>query len=252
VDELLSALQRVIWSADVPDRNAVMGQFELVPQLRRAKVDRAFKERNGNSEFQALFEALNDRGVELFFDAKYIEVPSKLEELAKDGVKYKPWMLNCMSGSLSNGNMSLQEDRDEMDGLMRFADVCLKAAVRPCSVTVLTSKSDAVVAEEFGRTPADQVLFYVEKLVKAKFTDVVCSPLEADAIFERFGDEIASNTPGVRFAGSGTDDQARVSTPGKAIEMHAACVIMGRPLIGDDPAALFQRAVDEITAALAA
>jgi orotidine-5'-phosphate decarboxylase len=241
----VEAAERVIWSADVPGDHEVMTFIDLMIGLKRAKVDRVYIGRND----EYILAVLRDRGIDVFYDAKYIEIPSKLEELAKQGVKYQPWMLNCMAGSVSNGDMSVYEDRDLMDGLMRFADVCLTAGTKPCGVTVLTSKTEEIVAGEFNdRTAIDQVLWYVEMLVKAKFTDVVCSPKEVPAIRERFGDAIDLDNPGIRFADSDAGDQARVATPGSAVAGGSTCVIMGRPLTNGDPAENFARAVAEIEA----
>jgi orotidine-5'-phosphate decarboxylase len=240
--------ERIIWSADVADEHEVMNYLDSVPQLKLVKIDRLFTDRNG----RFILRSLKDYGIDVFYDAKFVEIPSKLEGLAKEAVRHKPWMVNCMAGSVSNGEMSLHEDRDLMDGLKRFADVCLTKGVYPCGVTVLTSKTIGIVNEEFnGRTAIDQVLCYVEMLVQAGFTDVVCSPKEAPAIHECFGQSINSNTPGIRFADSEAGDQARVSTPGGAIASGSTRVIMGRPLTKGDPVKNFARAVVEIEAALA-
>lgn len=243
------AASRIIWSADVPDEHAVLRHLDLMPGLRRVKIDRVFVEKHG----KFIMAALKDRGIDVFYDAKYVEVASKLEELAKLGVEQEPWMVNCMAGSVSNEDMTIHEKRDLMDGLKRFADVCLAAGTKPCGVTVLTSKTPEVVAAEFnGRSAIDQVLRYVEWLIDAGFTDVVCSPLEVKPIRDRFGDTIQLDTPGIRFADSAADDQARVATPRSAIEGGSTCIIMGRPLHNGDPAANFARAVAEVEAALAA
>lgn len=223
--------------------------LDAVPEMRRIKIDRLFVERRS----AYILALLRDRGLEVFYDAKYIEVPSKLEELAKVGVEHEPWMLDCMAGSTSNGDMTMYEERDLIDGLRRFADVCLNAQVLPCGVTVLTSKTDEIIAGEFnGRSAIDQVLWYAEKLVMAGFTDVVCSPMEAQAIYQRFSTALNANTPAIRFADGDAGDQARVMTPAKAIENKAERLVMGRPLMGGDPAALFARAVAEVEAATAA
>lgn len=239
--------QRVMWSADVPDEGTVVANAINMKGLCRIKIDRLFTDRRG----KGIISILNRLGFEVFYDAKYIEIPSKLEELARDGVSYQPWMLNCMAGGISSGRRT-DEDYEKIDGLRRFAMVCLDAGVLPCAVTVLTSKTAEVVEQEFnGRTAEDQVIFYAEVLVDCGFTDMVCSPLEAAAIKTRHL-AIRTNTPAIRFADSNADDQARTNSPGGAIASHAARIIMGRDLTKGDPAENFARAIAEIEAAIAA
>jgi len=162
--------------------------------------------------------AVQDRGFKVFADAKIAEIPDKVLEIAKLHLVHRPWMLNVMAGICSTGIWA-HEDRKKVDGLKRFADLCQITGTRPCAVTVLTSKSEDMVLDEFnGRMPEEQVLFYADLLLEAGFTDMVCSPREARLIRdnEEF-DALELNCPGIRLPGSGNDDQARVETPLAAI-----------------------------------
>lgn len=190
----------IIWSADVDDSLAVLEVVSRAPKLKTVKIDRAFIARAGDF---SIIEELTDLGLQVFFDDKISEIPSKLEAVAKADCKYGPWMLNCMAGSASGGPLEA-DDPETVEGLKRFADACLVAGVRPCAVTVLTSKKEELVLAEFGKSSADQVLYYVELLLACGFTDVVCSPLEVPVIrSERRFDGLDLNTPGVpRAAGS--------------------------------------------------
>lgn len=241
----MDAIERIVWSADVADEQAVLGHLGLMPDLRYVKIDRLYTDRHG----RFILTDLRERGFQVFYDAKFVEIPSKLEDLALEALKHKPWMINTMAGTVSNMDMSIYEKRDLMDGLKRFSDVCLNVGTLPCGVTVLTSKTDETVAAEFNdRSATDQVLWYVEMLIRAEFTDVVCSPLEVSGIRQRFGDVIDLDTPGVRFADSDADDQARIATPGGAIAMGSTRNIMGRPLHDGWPEENLARAVQEIAA----
>lgn len=226
-------LDRIIWSADVDGTGALLNALSALPDLRMVKLDRLFLT-NADLGLRVI-EMVQERGFKVFADAKLIEIPSKLEALAKLHVRYKPWMLNCMAGAVSNGEMDVTPTKTT-DGLRRFAAVCLEAEVKPCGVTVLTSKTDAVAQEEYGTSAKDQVLWYVEQLVNAGFTDVVCSPQEIEAIRAYCGDAIAINTPGVRPADSAADDQARTATPAGAVTAGADRLVIGRPITQGDPA----------------
>lgn len=248
----MNAADCVIWSADVSGDEAVLWFLTQVPGLKKVKLDRNYVERYG----WGLFTELPRIGVDVFDDGKPGEVPTKLEEIARNHTGLvsgaAPWMSNCMAGSTSTRE---QIDPKTLDGLKRFANVCHAAGTRPCGVTVLTSKTEAVVADEFnGRTAVDQVLWYVGVLLQCGFTDVVCSPLEAAAIrAESAFDMLDLNTPGIRLAESDVRDQARTNTPYGAMKNGATRLVIGSDLTdAADPLTNFRRIVAEIEAAQAA
>lgn len=248
----MSAPDCVIWSADVPGDTAVLEFVARVPGLKKVKLDRVYVERFG----WALFTKLPELGIQVFDDGKPSEVPTKLEHLARNHTGLvsgaAPWMSNCMAGSTSTRE---QIDAKTLDGLKRFADVCHSAGTRPCGVTVLTSKSEEVVAAEFNdRTATEQVLWYVGVLHECGFTDVVCSPLEAAAIRRVSAfDLLDLNTPGIRLAESDVRDQARTNTPYGAMMGGSTRLVIGSDLTDAvDPLANFLRIVAEIEAAKAA
>lgn len=242
----MNPLDRIIWSADVPDEDALMGNLDRMPELRIVKIDRLFLEGRDYS----VFDRLNERGLLVFSDAKIIEIPSKVVAIAKKHLAHKPWMLNCMAGVESN-DVLVHEDPDKIDGLKRFADACHAAGTRPCAVTVLTSKSGEVVEREFnGCSSIEQVLYYVEQLLDCGFTDVVCSPKEVPAIrAESRFDVLDLNTPGIRPTGSATGDQARADTPAAALAAGATRLVIGRPITKGDPAQNLRNIVASITPA---
>ena len=130
------------------------------------------------------------------------------------------------------GKKVFDVDKGELDGLKRFSDVCHRHDVIPCAVTVLTSKTEEVVYDEFNqRFPRDQVLWYAEQLLKAGFGAMVCSPKEAQAIRKmREFDGIQLFTPGVRPAGSDRGSQARFTTPAEAISNGSDYLVIGGPI----------------------
>lgn len=241
--------ERIIWSADVSSDFQLGFTLRDVEHPIRVKLDRLYARRHGDK----IFLDLAKNGYQVFNDAKLIEIPSKLAELAEEEIKRtRPWMLNCMAGALSNGT-SVADKREELDGLKQFAEICLENDVLPCAVTVLTSKAtdkagNLLVDEFSGRKAVDQVLFYADYLVRFGFTDMVCSPLEAAAIREVPELRVLNlNTPGVRMPGDAVGDQARVATPGQAIKDGVARVVIGRPITNsDDPAGVVEAIAADI------
>ena len=219
----------VIWSADVDEPTLDRVLVDDLP-LRLIKLDRLGLTRMGLAKIGAVY----DRGFEVFADAKIAEIPDKVIEIAKLHLEYRPWMLNVMAGICSSGLMT-HEDPKKVDALKRFADLCRDVDTRPCAVTVLTSKTADMVLDEFGRPPDEQVLFYAELLVEAGFTDMVCSPKEAQLIrSDQTFDGLQLNCPGIRLPGSSADDQARVDTPFAAVAAGVNRVVIGRDLTNGD------------------
>lgn len=229
----MDAINRIIWSADVKTETDLMAALDLMPDLRNVKIDRLFL----TGTDLGVIDHLNERGVRVFDDAKIVEIPSKVEAIAKKHLEHDPWMLNCMAGCISSMVLT-NEDRDKIDGLKRFADACHEAGTKSCGVTVLTSKIPEVVRSEFNhRDSIEQVLYYVDTLLLCGFTDVVCSPYEVPAIrAESRFDVLELNTPGIRPAGADQGDQARADTPQGALAAKADRLIIGRPITTGDPA----------------
>lgn len=223
----LEPLDRIIWSADVENPEKLQAELEAMPDLRLVKLDRLFLE---GRDLAIIARVQQDMGFRVFDDSKMIEIPTKLRAVALKHLKYKPWMLNCMAGSVSSLTLA-SENSDELDGLKMFADACHNVGTLPCGVTVLTSKTDKIVGREYGRTPVDQVLVYVGILQECGFTDVVCSPDEVAAIrsVPDFAD-LNLNTPGIRLPDAAADDQARKNTPEGAVAAGATRLVIGRPI----------------------
>jgi orotidine-5'-phosphate decarboxylase len=79
---------------------------------------------------------------------------------------------------------------------------------------------------------------------------LVCSPEEAASLREIVGHQMHLVTPGIRPAGSATDDQKRIMTPSQAIAAGADYLVVGRPITGAaDPRAAAEAIVAEITQA---
>ena len=71
-------------------------------------------------------------------------------------------------------------------------------------------------------------------------------PLEAGLVKEACGAAFQTVTPGIRFADSAADDQARVMTPEKARLGGSDYIVVGRPITqAADPVAAYRRCVKE-------
>ena len=182
-----------------------------------------------------LIGAIQDK-YRIFLDWKMSEIPTKVEGITKEFGYLTPlFMLNCMAGITSTG-LWKHEDKQKIDGLKRFADSCHTLGIHPTAVTVLTSKTGETCQGEFGKEAQEQVKYYAGLLSKAGFTDLVCSPQEAEFIrsHSEFGG-LHLNCPGIRLPDTNHRDQSRVMTPVKALEFVNRLVIGSNITDGTNP-----------------
>jgi orotidine-5'-phosphate decarboxylase len=219
--------EQIIWSADVDyEQLKMVVDSRALPIGTVIKLDRLFFERFDKNAI----DYCQNRDYPVFVDAKIVEIPDKTLAIAETYLKHSPWMLNVMAGICSTGLLR-SDNPKKIDALVRFAEACKDAKVKSCAVTVLTSKTEEVCADEFGKTPMEQVLNYVKMLKLAKLTDIVCSPLEAAEIRKHeMYSCLSINTPGVRLPDSDANDQARIMTPTKALANGANRLVIGRNL----------------------
>lgn len=112
-------------------------------------------------------------------------------------------------------------------------------------------------ASDLRSTAGDGVTFEQVILARAKAAlDAGCDGVIASG--QAIGlcrDNLAEDTlivsPGIRPAGSSTDDHKRHTTPGEAIRLGADYLVVGRPVLQDqNPRAAAQRVIDEIDSTL--
>ena len=112
-------------------------------------------------------------------------------------------------------------------------------------VTVLTSMTvsdvEAVWQRELGSL-RDEVVRLAGLAKEAGVRGVVASPMEVRPLKRLLGSDLLVVTPGIRLAGDGHDDQARVATPAAAAEAGADYLVVGRSITAArDPAEAMAR-----------
>lgn len=110
--------------------------------------------------------------------------------------------------------------------------------VKLLPVTVLTSmNAEQLQAIGVAREPEEQVQLLARMALQAGAPGLVCSPMELEALRQHHGPQPHLVTPGVRPAGSATDDQQRIATPEAAKNWGASAIVVGRPIrMAEDPA----------------
>ena len=178
------------------------------------------------------------RGHKIFLDLKLHDIPNTVKKSMAVLSKLDVDMTNLHAA----GTKAMMEAA--IEGLTR------PDGTRPLliAVTQLTSTDEQRMHEELliSASLPETVMHYAENAKNAGLDGVVCSPLEAGSVKERCGREFITVTPGVRFADSAKDDQARITTPAKAKEIGSDYIVVGRPITqAPDPVAAYKRCVEE-------
>ncbi len=176
-------------------------------------------------------------GRRVFLDLKYHDIPTTVGAAVREAAQLGVSMLTVHA---SGGNKMLRAATD--------AAGSVNPSLLVLAVTVLTSM-DTRDLEEIG-VPArlvDQVIRFSKLAMSSGCRGVVASALEAPALRRELGSEFEIVTPGVRPAGSGHGDQARVVTPADAIAAGVTRMVVGRPITAaPDPAAAAQSILTQI------
>ncbi|RKZ12217.1 orotidine-5'-phosphate decarboxylase [bacterium] len=181
----------------------------------------------------AVVQGLRELDRQVFLDLKYHDIPNTVAKAATQGAALGAVMCTIHA----------QAGR----GAMTAAAVALGAygreqGTRPAllAVTILTSLSEDEIGE--ASPSPDSLPERIERLARLAWDcgcdGLVCSAADLPRLRGVIGPEPLVVTPGIRPAGSGLDDQHRVTTPRAAMAAGADFLVIGRPITqADDPAA---------------
>lgn len=207
---------------DAPDlETAAQWAQAVIPYVSVVKVGLELFCRTGPSIVETV---RGGSGVGLFLDLKLHDIPNTVAGAARAVAKLRPKYLTVHA---SGGH-------DMVRAAVEAApDVTIAA------VTVLTSLDEASLGQiGLAGPPSDAVRRLSVLAVRAGAGALVCSPREVALVRAEVGPDVVLITPGVRPAGSDTNDQARVSTPQDALRDGADLLVIGRPITGaSDPGA---------------
>ena len=183
-----------------------------------------------------IVQQLRNRGFNVFLDLKLHDIPNTVAGAVRSATHAGASLLTIHAGG-GAAMMSAAAEAASAPGSPRLL-----------AVTVLTSM-DASELAGIGITasPADQVLRLTKLAKKSGIDGMVCSPEEVAALRKETGPDTLLVVPGIRPAGSATDDQKRIATPAQAIADGASMLVVGRPITrAADPAAAAQSILQEI------
>ena len=201
---------------------------DVQPWFRVAKVGFELFTAAGPDAVQAML----DLGYDVFLDLKLHDIPNTVEKAAKvagaTGVMYLT--IHAMGGPVML--------RAGVDGFLEGAAAAGLPAPVPLAVTVLTSDADA---------PAHILPKRVELAVEAGAKGLICAGTDLGFVRELVP-RFTLVVPGTRPPGVSAHDQARVTTPGEALDAGADLLVIGRAVTAaDDPVKAAEALVDSLS-----
>lgn len=173
-----------------------------------------------------LVRELTEKGVRIFLDLKFHDIPNTVADASVEAAKLGVWMFN-MHASGGSEMMRMASDRTR--------EFCLANSINcpiMLGVTVLTSGGESTLREtSVENTVEGQVVALAGLVERSGMDGVVASAREAKLLRAEFGNNLTIVTPGIRPANATADDQRRVMTIGDAIAGGADHVVIGRPIL---------------------
>lgn len=219
---------------DLPDKNAALDMLgKLRGNLEWVKIGLQMYLAYGRD----FVNEVASMGFKVFLDLKLYDIPNTVASAVKS---LKGLPISMLTIHTSGGRE------------MMSAAVAAAKETNPdmllLGVTVLTSFDAGGLAETgVAKAPSEQVELLAKLAVDSGMRGLVCSPLEIERLRKIIPQEVKLITPGIRPAGSSTDEQKRVMTPSLAAEAGSDFIVVGRPILkAENPAAAARAIIDEL------
>jgi orotidine-5'-phosphate decarboxylase len=224
-------MAEVIVALDLPGGSEAIRLLDRLPEARWVKVGSILMTREGPD----LIRVLTDRGLRVFLDLKWHDIPNTVAAAvsAAGALGVSMATVHALGGS----------------AMMEAAAVAAGGRLGVVGVTVLTSHDPASYARAVGRREVDlarEVERQSGEAVRAGLAGVVCSPQEVGAVRRAVGPEAWIVVPGIRGRTDARGDQVRVATASEAVAAGATHLVVGRPILqAADPSAAFRGLLEE-------
>jgi orotidine-5'-phosphate decarboxylase len=164
---------------------------------------------------------LVQRDFDVFLDLKFHDIPNTVAKAVTAAADLGVWMTNVHA---SGGSRMMVQAQQALQTFGQDAPLLI-------AVTVLTSMSEQdLQGIGIASTPAEHVLKLALMTKDAGLDGVVCSAWEAASLKQSLGEKFQLVTPGIRPAGSNSDDQRRIMTPEQAVAAGVDYLVIGRPI----------------------
>lgn len=187
------------------------------------------------------------RGGRIFLDLKFHDIPNTVASAANEATRLGVSIFNVHA---SGGHEMMRRTADAVSETALRENIARPKAI---GVTLLTSADEETLRRIGINDEPQSVVRRLALLAHESGLDgVVASAQETKIIRETVpqGDFVIV-TPGIRPAGSSSNDQRRVMSAGEAIRAGSDYLVVGRPVLtAQDPVQAARQIVDEIAAAL--
>tara|TARA_B100001029_G_C14938163_1_gene381642 strand:- start:192 stop:875 length:684 start_codon:yes stop_codon:yes gene_type:complete len=161
----------------------------------------------------------------IFLDLKLHDIPNTVSKAIKAVEKLGPIFTTIhISGGDKMQNLSIKNRKKKLKIL---------------GVSILTSLDKKEINKYYNEKSLNKLVGkYVEYAKKNKLDGIVCSPHEIKLVRKKVGKKLIIVTPGIRLESEKiiSDDQKRVYSPKKAIQLGADFLVIGRPIMNSkDP-----------------
>jgi orotidine-5'-phosphate decarboxylase len=230
-------MAEIIVALDLPSGSSALG---LVDRLGDAvtfyKIGSALYTRSG----PGIVRELRGRGKRVFLDLKYHDIPHSVARAVEAAAAMDVQLLTVHA----SGGTAMMKAAREAAG---------EDGPQLLGVTILTSFSATDVEEVWNKevlSVRDEVVRLAALAADAGLHGVVTSPLEAEIMKRRHGDDFLVVTPGIRPAGGGSNDQTRTARPAAAVVAGSDYLVVGRPILeAVDPLAVVHQILAEMQTA---
>lgn len=194
--------------------------LELKDYVGVFKVGLQLYTQNGNE----IIDFMREQGLEFFLDVKLLDIPNTAAKASENIVRRGASFFNIHT---LGGSAMMKSCVESSKTVAREFGVKSPFIL---GVTVLTSISDEVLADEFEIShKASDFALKLAKLAKESGLDgVVASTWEARKIKEVCGKDFKVLCPGIRPEWSLKNDQKRAATPKTALNEGADFLVIGR------------------------
>lgn len=193
------------------------------PVTKALKVGMEFVNSFGPQGIETIQEACPE--AKLFIDLKFHDIPNTVAGAVRTTCeRFAPAYLNVHAAGGAE--------------MMKAAKEACISETKLLSVTILTSLSEEELSAVGYKEGLSERVIQMAKLTEECGLDgIVCSSKEIEIIRKACSTKFELMVPGIRPAGTDTQDQKRVMTPEQAVHLGATHLVIGRPITNaSDPA----------------
>ena len=176
---------------------------------------------------------IREEGGQVFLDLKFHDIPNTVQKAVE---AVRGLGVSFFTVHASGGARMVAAAKEAAGDAMVLA------------VTLLTSLDKKDIEDiGFSGEIKEQVVRLAGLARDAGADGIVCSPLEVAHLRQALDDQCLLVTPGIRPAGTSSDDQARISTPAQAVREGADYLVVGRPIVqAEDRVMAVERILEEM------